>query len=410
MNPYALLIDSAPAELQAQLLRRMDTPLRAVILGGRLAPGEVLAAHVLDRGTSEERAALVANRELAPETYLRLADDAEVDADESVAAALYANTEAPREVLLKVVRLVPDELLLPAEPPVGLVEKYACTQRASVLVESPDPALVTRALAAVDPKDNPLGAPAMVLRGCLALARTEGTDAAAAAFASVPPSTGELPEAVRDAFAAPGDPELHSRALAVVGGTSYLLDRFRTGAAARQVGMLLMGPREPLDWELLKSAHRQQPLDPNTTAALSRQLGCPPELRTPLYDAFRGGRGSTRRRLLSAGPTKRQLLTQLPTLPLVPGRDLREAHDFGVMSAAGILADGAPAYSTLIVFEQARDRRLDDVRTAVGDLTRSTLGTDLDAWAVACSLLADFPGTLPELLTTAAAATRAGAE
>ncbi|WTW95613.1 hypothetical protein OG216_20485 [Streptomycetaceae bacterium NBC_01309] len=400
MNPYALLVDSAPAGLQTALLERLDHSSRRFLLGGMLAPGAFLLAHVPEHGSSADRAALAGNLELAPETYLRLAEKA----DHAVARRLFDNLNASREVRVLAAEFLCRDELLPRRVPDGLLERAVVAGQIGVLVGYEDAALVAAAMAYIDPADNPLGAPPLILRGCLGLLRAAGPDAVANALAGVPPLRGKQPDAVSEGMAAPTDESVLTDVLGRLGGTPHLVDGFRSGGASRKLQLMLAAPRGPLDWALVLREHAREPLNLNATSALAKEVGCPERIREAAAWPT-SVRPRTAQSRLNPRAERKRLLYALAQLTPRPDPEFRAAYHHGVLSAPDILAHAAPAAAALVVFERTDPRRYPAVRSALASLTARSLGTDIEAWTVALSLLREFAGTVPELLASAASIT-----
>lgn len=402
MNPYALLVDSAPADVQAALLERLDNTSREALLGGRLTPGAFLTAHVPERGSSADRAALAGNLALTPETYLRLAENA----DHAVARRLFDNLDVPREARILAAELLRPDELLPRRTPQGLVERAIVAAQVGVLVGYDDPALVTAAMTYIDPADNPLGAPALILRGCLSLLRAAGPAAVTGALAGVPSLRGTQPAVVAEGMASPTDESVLMGVLFRLGDTPHLVDRFRRGGVSRALQLMLNAPRRPLDWEAIRLEHAREPLNLNATSALARQIGCPERIRDAATWPTTVQPRSLEARL-NPDAERRRLREGLAALSPLPNPEFRAAYHHGVLTAPEILEHAAPAAAALAIFERTDPRRYPAVRNALASLTTPALGSNPDAWAVALSLLHEFTGTVPELLASAGSITAA---
>jgi hypothetical protein len=405
MNPAALLLDPAPVAIVGDVLRRLGGATRVTLLGQGAAPGEAVTAYTLAHGDDADRAALAANRTASPELLLRLADGASA----TVAVNLFCNQAAPREVKLGVLAAttaaMPVERLLYEVPGHRhIVERTSLRQRAYVLVESDDPRTVTAAfdtLVALD--DRPPWLPAVVLRGCVNLLRTAGRVAVESAFPRIASLLdAHQPDVVAAALAEPTDPARLNRALDHLESMPVILTRLREATHVPAVTWMLLAPRVPLDWDAIVRAHRDRPLGRYTLAGLTAQLACPAELQTRLPP------GSPYNRTIRAwidpdAATDRLLRIVAPLYASNFNTRVRTAHAGGALSAATILGHGAPARGALRTFERATGPHLEDARQAVRALTDVTLAEHTEAWVVALKLLPDFAGTLPELLTTAAA-------
>ncbi|WP_436774100.1 hypothetical protein [Yinghuangia sp. YIM S09857] len=412
-SPHALLLASAPVGLHVPILLRLPTEVRDALLGGGPVPG--LAEFALTHATAADRALVAGNPAASADDLVALAARAS-SSEPDLAARLFANPAAPREAMLTAMPYVPDADVVPR----GLSRSNALlldtARRASVAVESEDPAIVAAALRLIDGDFLPL-LPAVVLRGCLGLLWTVGREAASQALRKARPHvTGELSAPVRDALADPFAPASLGRALAFESSTPIVVDRLRSCRTPDDAVVQLHAPRDALDWGYVVDAHRHESLPDFVREALARQVGCPDELR-PVPP--RGGPGaalkSSRLRTSAAGG----LRGRTPSLGRLDDSSAfaraREDYNSGLLTPPVILREGDPACTALGLLAApgfpmdalAAPAAAPDapVPSAVAALTRPVLGDNPDAWVVALNLLGDFAGTLPELLTTAVAVT-----
>jgi hypothetical protein len=128
-------------------------------------------------------------------------------------------------------------------------------------------------------------------------------------------------------------------------------------------------------WEVVDAADRERPLPGYARWALETRIDCPPALR----------------RRLGAGH------------PAFAHR-MRQARI--VADPGGYVHEWGPAHRVLTVLDAGRwafPARLAQAVTALRPLVRERLGGNTEAWAVTAQLLPTFAGTVPELVTTAAA-------
>lgn len=93
-----------------------------------------------------------------------------------------------------------------------------------------------------------------------------------------------------------------------------------------------------------------------------------------------------------------------------PGGELhpavKRACELGLISVDDVLTGGPRAHDALRMGALLRvHEQVVSADAALRDLTAHHLGGDVDAWVVALQLLPEFSGSLPELLSTAGAAT-----
>lgn len=354
VNPYALLMSSAPAELCGPILTRLLPEIRGEVFADGTTPG--LVAYAIAHGSAEERVGLAGNAAVPPDDLAVLADHT---SEPGQAGQLFANPSAPREAMVRVMALAAGRLL-PSAP--GRLDglRLDTARRASVAVESEDPEVVRSALRFVGGDSLPLG-PTVVVRGCLGLLWTAGREAASQALREVRDlAGGELSAPVRDAFADPFAPASLGRALAYESSTPVLLEHLRRCRSRDEAVVRLHAPRDAIEWAFVLEDHRREPLPVFVRAALACQVGCPDLLRPP--------------------PT--------PT---------------GALITAKVLRDGNPASAALGLLAKSAGGRDRDLDRAIAELTRPALGGNPEAWVVALNLLGDFVGTLPELVRTASA-------
>ncbi|NUS54155.1 MAG: hypothetical protein HOV66_04740, partial [Streptomycetaceae bacterium] len=302
----------------------------------------------------------------------------------------------------------------------------------AVCAESPDPVVVSAALAHLDEATNALGRHAVILRGCLTLLDTEGPGAVLAAIAAIPTPSSQRGLAdpsppVVAALAAPTERPLLATALEYEGGTPVTIRRLRHERHPgtfdaymrdherydeRTFALLLASPRAPLDWDAVLRAHERAPFGRLALRALAYQRGCPPALAEA--GAERVGR-PTRRSVaerLRPGAARRRLIELMAPSPTPtwtgsapPHHELAQGYAKGLLSAGDVLRGAHGAQASLAVFASARGARLAAAQRELAAMTRGTLGNDADAWVVALTLLPEFTGTVDELLGTAAATT-----
>lgn len=167
---------------------------------------------------------------------------------------------------------------------------------------------------------------------------------------------------------------------------AYLLGKSRDHA--ERVRHLLAESDAPLAWQSLLERHEKEPLPPSALAALADEPACP---RTFLLDVLR----------TLPVPARMAGLIWLPRA-LEDGRltaddVLRHAHPAGV---AVEYLTGVAAHSG------AYPPDFSPPCTDASTLITETGADDPEVWAVAVHLLPGFTGTIPELLTTAAAMAR----
>lgn len=373
VNPHALLLEQAPDGVLRSVLPRTDPEVRRELFSVFYPVGPRLAQSVVAHGPFELRMALTKARPTTPEVLLRLVEGG----DARVVAGVLAYDRTPREVMLRVMPVLPiDELMRPVrDPSVRVGERQ---RHAAVLVEHDDPRIVLEAMAAMVASPMFSGVTPTVLHGYARLLSLLGPAQAVARAGWMLSRLREPSEPVRRAQAAPGDTDLVAQAVADESSTRAVIEHLRTHDSAGHPQQRLTAPRAPLDWEMIRAQHRHRPFPSPVLAALADQIGCPWEIRDARQRSAETGGWSP--------------------------RDYRAARETLVLPAAEVVATVVPAYNALRTFRVGGLQRVDDAVRAVGELTVPTLGTDVDAWTIALTLLADFAGTLPELLDTARAA------
>lgn len=407
MHPGALLLGQAPWPVMGAVLERLDANACHDLIATGGMPTGALVAYVLAHGHDEARAALAANPVATPDILGRLAEDP----SPPVARQLLQHPYACREFLISALHALPPGTRVP-----GTGEDGGPTQRAVYLqIEAPDPDAVADALAALHIARAFPAAGLVLLRGCVNLWRLAGRDAVAAALRTVPrvdhPHTDAV-DLVADALEHPHG--LHRLDLAVGRrtGTREVLRRLDAAprkpvARARESGgmarLILLAPHEPLDWDLIVRTHADSPIP--GLFALNDEPGCPPEIATSTTGSAWApasvlGRNRNRRREARA-----QAMTALRDFGSQQSvRLVQIAYAAGLLTARTVFDAATPAVRALGVFDGASGRHLNEARSAIGSLTKPTLGTHVEAWIVALTLLPEFEGTVPELLATARAA------
>lgn len=175
---------------------------------------------------------------------------------------------------------------------------------------------------------------------------------------------------------------------------------------------------EPMPWPELLAAHRAEPLPDRLLVDLMRLAGCPADLTEAAAEAeFRLSHPAYTPRRGKRPPTVPEMLRKLPA-PVHEGRSpwLEKAFETDRVTLADVLRDAFPAGACVAFLgsvlrpapedeDGTEGGTLDthEVRRAVDELVGQHLGDAPDSWAMALHLTADFEGTLPELLATAAA-------
>ncbi|WP_424637643.1 hypothetical protein [Embleya sp. AB8] len=409
----AFLLEIAPAHLVEPVLERLGASARQALLVGTVSlPKGVLLESVLRRGNPAETAALAGHPEAGPDLLVRLAADT---ADPATAARLFRHVRASREVRVRAMRLVPAAELLDQTGwyNAHTAPGFPLQRCVGAAVEHDDPGVVVAALTLLDPEVNDLGAHAVLLRGCLRLLDLAGPQIAADAAARTDAALRRLwwhrwkPDPVLNrALDAPTDRASLLAALDYLSSTPVLIERLRAARAgdynASRVGLLLASPRGPLDWAAIRHAHAEDRLTFEMIRALTDEPDCPPEFPQGVAESLDRLRLPPRAK---ATPEElARVLRRLRFLPPGPVNDVvRNAHEWHQLSTATILGQGEPAHRALALFAHATPAALERVRTATARATRDTLGDRADAWVVALTLLPDFPGSVRELLDTAAA-------
>ncbi|MCF2531610.1 hypothetical protein [Yinghuangia soli] len=421
MHPSAQLLDAAPAAVLQDVLARSDAATLTSLLSGRYAPGDALISHVLERGATAHRVDLASNTGLAHAAYDALADDAARVPRPEVAARLLGNLSVTGEVAAKLVPLVTDPAAL------GIGDDGAHNFQAALasLSASEDPRVLMRVAALLDRDVNALGGYAVLIRCCLGLLDTASAEAVRKAIASVPASTKNLEEpspAVVAALMAPDNRGLLQSALEHESSTPVILSALRQEASwssfeqmlrdPRRYGsdafaVVFRGPRAPLDWDLIRREHRRYPLRHNALGALARQPDCPADLAEAKEPTTRpDSRKPPLRSRIQPRSVRKALLAQLAgNTHKLMSQDVSRGLADGVLSAMDVLTHGRIALAALETL-RFPGTRPEESRAAVAAIATTALGPRPEAWAVALRLLPDFPGTFPELISTAKQATR----
>ncbi|WP_436775054.1 hypothetical protein [Yinghuangia sp. YIM S09857] len=407
MNPWALLLGQASWAVIGPVLDRLDSDLRRRVLDGSLPERGAIVSYVVGHGSVACRTALAQNGAVSVATLRRLAEDPAAE----VAAELLRNPRTPRDVMLRAMaahRM--DREAIAAAEKLPQREVYA-------LVEAADPEVVAPAVRALRFRHTYPAGPAVLARALLNLWRLAGREAAEQAYGTAAALPETVAERFADAFAARDGRAVLGRLIEHEGRTQLVVDRLRSvagrlgpmsstydGSQAVLPRLVLLAPHEPLRWDLVRREHRLAALAPDAVAALGGEPDCPGWVRDDL-------RGDTRKppvhtRSQSERTRLRQdAYRQLAALTVgMRDGELRRAYHEGLVPAGEILARAPSAHAALAVFAATTGPRLDEARTAVNRLTGHFLGAETEAWAVALRLLADFGGTLPELLATARAA------
>ncbi|MFC7328191.1 hypothetical protein [Marinactinospora rubrisoli] len=273
---------------------------------------------------------------------------------------------------------------------------------ARAAVTCSDPAMVRATLAAFGGELSR----AEQLRAALSLYEHDGAAALASlGDVALRPETADLVRRV----AATDDAEALRRAVAEAEGTAGVLEELYEPDLADRAELLDL--RDSLDWPAVLAAVRARPLDAAAAAALTARADCPDEVRDACYAT---------QPLAVAEHTPRPDL-RLLTADCVPqGRAeavravIRRALGRDV-TGAELLANCRPAVAALA--EAGRTREADgpaetawrEFTAGLAKLAEDRLGSDLARWRAARALLADFAGSVPELLDAAAAASGDGA-
>ncbi|MCF2528367.1 hypothetical protein [Yinghuangia soli] len=392
-NPRAFLLASAPVSLQAAVLRRLGLPVRRSLLSW--GAGADISRFIVEHGTSDER--VDAAGDLFPaELTVALGRVA----DGKVAAALFENYWAPREALLPVLHLLPRESFFPPEGEHETTMLHGWRpRRALFALERDDPDLTREALNVLARHlDRRLGPP-IVIRSLLGILNGAGLDAVrdvSAELPLLPPIPGLYSATVYEALADPTERRL-AAAYAELCSSEALITRLRSGNC---MDVELLVPRGPLDWAALAAAHEDAPFAPDTRRELGLQLGCPAELRPapgpptrPSYGRYGDERLELRHRL---EPTEGR------PMPFGRSSGIRAALGGRRAPLAGEVLHVKAMARFVLEYVQLTPEWADEGRRELGKLAAERLGADVEAWAVALTLLDDFTGTVPELLAAAA--------
>ncbi|WP_406291824.1 hypothetical protein [Embleya sp. NBC_00896] len=387
----------------AAVLARVDNRMRDAILARPPSPGEALTSFVLSRGSVADRAALARNPHAAPDVLLRLGRII----DPHVGAGLYRNPRVTRETAVLV--------LTASELDPNLREELTTTDDQRLLyplVESHDHELVAHALARIDGRPRFPAAASVVSRGCLNLWRTTGRESARAAPANVTDLLRDRLAVTREALDRDDGQQRLDRLIQRDGRTRVVLRRLRELSKislyhdplpghVQDARLVLAAPHEPLRWDVVRREHATSPLPDHALVALADLADCPANLAAAADEVHARGPVPNRGRCRSRA---RELLGT-PLSAGAPLRELRDAYRRRAVDAAHIVTQGSPAIHALAAFEDSTGPKLEQARSAVAELTTQTLGFHVEAWTVALTLLDDFSGTLPQLLTTASSVT-----
>ncbi|MDI2129066.1 hypothetical protein [Yinghuangia seranimata] len=358
-NAAVPLLEHLPAQCATELLARLDARAKRDFLAS--APLSVPVTDlVVEHGGQADHLALVGNAGVPADRVGRLLDLG----DPEVALAVYRSFRVSRHLQQRVAAMLPPERLFPVVDP-EYRRNPDVNQALYPLVESRDPDVVTAAVAGLVPGVMLPGARTAVLRGYASLHETAGPRAVrrlVRAHPELTPGRDDVPLVVWRAFKAPDDPDAVAVALAHLGSTEHLADRIELVNGWRDVVLLLLAPREPLDWTVLRE--RLYPAKRSHYAwLLAREPDCPPDFRPR---------------------PPRALLLEPRRLAVLDARPAAEALA-DLVTSAGAVRDAAA--------------------TEIGDVVRATLSDRTEAWIVALRLLEDFQGSVRELLHTASAAT-----
>ncbi|MEO3817115.1 hypothetical protein [Plantactinospora sp. B24E8] len=176
------------------------------------------------------------------------------------------------------------------------------------------------------------------------------------------------------------------------------LDRLRR-ADPRQGDLYILDAEQHVtDWTLLLAEHRREPFPYEVLGHLGRLPGCPAELLAEL----------------AAGPPSADDPGGPVAVPRTPDGTVdwtgwpewaTRAVTAGTVPLAELAANATPVGALLRAGGDARWWPATD--DPVTMMCREVLGENLDAWLLALDLVDNFPGTLPELVTTSRAATAA---
>ncbi|MFI0777595.1 hypothetical protein [Streptomyces sp. NPDC021212] len=173
-----------------------------------------------------------------------------------------------------------------------------------------------------------------------------------------------------------------------------------------------------LPWAELAREHERDPLPDGLLMALAEKGNCPEELRAAGHVAqLRLEHDAHPHKSTGPRPSPLDLMRHhpLPLMPLRRNRWLDKAAALGMLTPLDVLYEAKPAglaaaylaYRHHGARQDAPDPAADEAALAASrkalELATTHLGEDPEAWALALRLLPDFTGTLPELLTTAAA-------
>ncbi|MBL1095625.1 hypothetical protein [Streptomyces coffeae] len=163
-----------------------------------------------------------------------------------------------------------------------------------------------------------------------------------------------------------------------------------------------------LSWEGLAEEHDRDPLPDSVIVRIARREDCPEDLRRHSAPAdLRLRHDAHPHDLTGPRPGARDLLRRHRLPRTRPDEWLSLALKHGQLTLLDVVREARPARPTVLFLAHrpldARERADVPAYRELRTLVATHLGDDPEAWAVALRLLSDFPGTLPELLTTTAA-------
>ncbi|MEO3868761.1 hypothetical protein ABGB18_08030 [Nonomuraea sp. B12E4] len=168
--------------------------------------------------------------------------------------------------------------------------------------------------------------------------------------------------------------------------------------------------REPLDWTALTVAAREKPFGKKAAAAVTAHPGCPRDLRDLLYVKHAVVVAEH-----TAHPDADLVKVACPrrSRPKAVRTLVRRGLGQGI-GAAALATEAAPAVAVLEMMRASPEeegparREWEQFAGRLAVLVEQHLGADAGAWRSARALLPDFPGTIPELLSEAAAGPATG--
>ncbi|GCD92582.1 hypothetical protein [Embleya hyalina] len=166
-------------------------------------------------------------------------------------------------------------------------------------------------------------------------------------------------------------------------------------------------------WPEAIAAHRRGELPGAVLANLAAQPRCPDELALAACDsdpeaAARVGRRSPAHARAALGHPLREPLRDRPSEWIDEADNWYvDAVADGTLTMREFVETAQPPLrmlGALDAFAALLPEELDEARRLIAAHVANTLGDSVDAWVIAGRIVPDFPGSLPELLTTAAAA------